>query len=90
MIGILVLAAFIKMSLHVDSVPGLAIGYTVIMALVQLMFGSEVVPVLIAAAITLVLMWIFFFLLKKFEGTGMWMVTILVFLGLTFGLSFAF
>jgi RsiW-degrading membrane proteinase PrsW (M82 family) len=79
MIGAIILVAFIKLSIHYNNPLVLAGSYTLITALFSM--GLDVAPlvVLVSAIITFGLMWLFFWLLDRYDESGIWWVIVAIF-----------
>ncbi len=89
MISVIILIGLIKMNGNCDR-PGLiAFAHTGISTLFSAMFGSPFLALVIGAALNFPLMWLFFWLLKRYEDTGMYWAIIALFIALNLGLSFA-
>ena len=87
MISFILLAAFIKLSIHYNNPLVLAGLYTAIATLFSAMFGVGIVVLLVSAAITFGLMWLFFWLLVRYEDTSVWWGLVVVFPVLMFVIS---
>lgn len=72
MIGSILLIAFIKISLHYNNPIALAAIYTVAATLVSAIFGVELAVLFISATVTFGLTWLFFWLLDRYEESGVW------------------
>lgn len=89
MIGLILLIGFIKISLHYNNPLALAAIYTIATSVFSAVFGVEFDVLIISATITFGLMWLFFWLLDRYEDSGVWWVIAIVFPALMFGLSSA-
>lgn len=89
MISLLLLAAFVKVSIHYNNPLVLAGLYTVIATLSSAMFGVEPVLLLVSAALTFCVTWLFFWLLDRYEDSAVWWGLVVVFPVLMFALSSA-
>jgi hypothetical protein len=87
MISSILLIAFIKVSLHYNNPITLAAVYTVATALISAMFGVELAVLFISATITFGLMWLFFWLLDRYEDSNGWWAIAVIFPVLMFVLS---
>ncbi len=79
MISLILLIAFIKVSLHYNNPLFLAVLYTVATTLISVMFGVEFDVLFISATITFGLMWLFFWLLERYEDSSLWWAVVMVF-----------
>lgn len=79
MIGLILLIAFIKISIYYNNPLVLAGIYTVITTLLSAMFEVEIAALLISAIITFGLMWLFFWLLDRYEDSNIWWGIVIVF-----------
>lgn len=89
MISAIILVAFIKLSIHYNNPLVLAGSYALITALFSI--GLDVAPlvVLVSALITFGMMWLFFWLLSRYEESGIWWVLVVIFPILMLALSSA-
>ena len=87
MISSILLIAFIKVSLHYNNPVALAAIYTVATTLISAMLGVEITVLFISATITFGLMWLFFWLLDRYEESGVWWAIAIIFPVLMFVLS---
>ncbi len=88
MINALILAVLVAVNLQCKS-PWVASGiYTTLAFILSLVFGVPILTVILTAFINLGLTYLYFWLLKKFEGSSYWwlimIVGILLFLGISF------
>lgn len=85
----LLLAALIKLNLSIEKPMVPAVMFTVGAAFLGLLKSHSLLAVEIGAAINFGLSFLFFWLLKRTEGEGMWWVVViggvLLFMGLGFG-----
>jgi hypothetical protein len=88
MISLILLIAFVKISIHYNNPLVLAGAYTVLTTLISAMFTAEIAVVMVSAIITFGLTWVFFWLLDRFEDSGVWWVLVTVFPLLILVLSF--
>ena len=79
MISLLLLAAFVKLSIHYNNPLVLAGSYTVAAALVSAMLGVEISVLLISIVVTFGLTWLFFWLLDRYEDSGVWWAVVIIF-----------
>lgn len=83
MIGFLLiigfLIGFIKLSIDHNYPLVLAGGYTALATIVMAMFGNEISAVLVFAILTLSVSWLGFWLLQRFEESGVWWIIAAVF-----------
>ncbi len=79
MLGILLLVGFIKISIHYNNPVVLAGAYSVIVTLLSSAFGYELSTLLISGVLTFGIIWLFFWLLKRFEDTGIWWLVVILF-----------
>ncbi len=89
MISLILLVAFIKVSLHYNNPIALAALYTVATTGFAAMFGVEITVLFISATITFGLMWLFFWLLDRYEDSSVWWLIAVIFPVLMFLLSSA-
>jgi hypothetical protein len=89
MISLILLVAFIKVSLHYNNPIILAVIYTVATTVVSAMFGVEITVLFISATITFGMMWLFFWLLDRYEDSHLWWAIAIIFPVLMFVLSSA-
>lgn len=87
MIVAFILANFIRLNLVLNCPGRLALLYTVILALTDLTFGEAPLAVATGAAVTLAVLWLFFALLKRYEDSGAWWVTVAIFFTLYSGFA---
>lgn len=79
MISAIILVAFIKLSIHYNNPLVLAGLYTLIAGLVSAALGVSPLTLLGSAIITFSLMWLFFWLLDRYEESGIWWALVIAF-----------
>ena len=89
MISAILLVAFIKLSIHYNNPVLLAGVYTLLAGLFSLGLGVEPLTLVVSAMITFALVWLFFWLLGRYEESGIWWVLVVVFPVVMFILSSA-
>lgn len=89
MLSVILLIGFIKVSLHYNNPIALAAVYTAATTVISAMFGTEFAVLFISATITFGLMWLFFWLLDRYEESGTWWAVAVGFPVLMFVLSSA-
>jgi hypothetical protein len=87
MLSALILVAFIKLSIHYNNSLVLAGGYTLINTLIVTMLGNPIDMIIVSAILTLSVSWLFFWLLDRFEESGLWWGIVIFFPALVFILS---
>lgn len=88
MLSALILAALIKLNAVIEKPIIPAILFALLAFVFGLLLEQPFLVVAIGAMINLGLGFLFFWLLKRTEGEGLWWVVVLVGIGLLIGLSF--
>ena len=88
MISLILLIAFIKVSLHYNNPIALAAIYTAATSVFSAMFGVGFAVLFISATITFGLTWLFFWLLDRYEESNVWWAIAITFPALMFVLSY--
>ena len=88
MLSVIILGALVKLNMTIEKPHIPASIYAVISLIFGFLLGGHALAVLISAPINFGLSLLFFWLLKKAEGSGSWwavlIIGILIFLGLSF------
>lgn len=79
MISLFLLVAFVKISIHYNNPLVLAGLYTILATLFSAAFGVELATLAVAAMVTFGLTWLFFWLLDRYEDSGVWWGIMIVF-----------
>ena len=79
MISVILLVAFIKLSVLYNNPLVLAALYTGVVGLLTAAMGVGLVPLLISSVLIFGLIWLFFWLLDRYEESGAWWVLVIVF-----------
>lgn len=79
MLSIILLIGFIKISLHYNNPPVLAGIYTGFTTIINAFLIQDLTVVALSAAATFGLMWLFFWLLDRFEDSGLWWLFVFLF-----------
>lgn len=91
MLAIIILGALIKLNLLIEKPVVTASIFTACAFILGLLFQLPLAAVLINASVNFGLAFLFFLLLKRTEGRGLWWAVVvggmLVFIGLSIGLS---
>lgn len=77
--GILLLVAFIKLSLHYHNPLVLAAGYTAASLIINLALFEDFSMAVVAGILTMALMWPYFWLLDRFFESNLWWLIMIVF-----------
>ncbi|QYO67318.1 hypothetical protein [Leptolyngbya sp. 7M] len=78
-LGIILLAAFVKLSVHYHKPIVLAGAYTAVAFLLNLAISEDFLAEVLAAPVTMALMWLYFWLLDRYFESGLWWLIMIIF-----------